>query len=142
MWSSERRDGEKEIPVTERSCRVGLHREERGRSGRDEQQLSDILFVPPRPPVCITIHSRCESRLDLTALLVCMVMCVFFLLCMCAHVCVLQHPYKTDGGGGGGDGNEESQTETRQRDLSVGSEVSASSMRLGGTLRFWVEESD
>ena len=43
---------------------------------------------------------------------------------------------------GGGDGNEESQTETRQRDLSVGSEVSASSMRLGGTLRFWVEESD
>lgn len=45
---------------------------------------------------------------------------VCFLVCMCAHVGVSQHPYKTDGGGG--DGNEESQTETRQRDLSVGSE--------------------
>lgn len=118
MVQREEREREKEIPVTERLCRVGLHREERRRSGRDEQQLSDILFVPPRPPVCITIHSLCESRLDLTALQLCMDMCVFLCVCVLTWVFRSTHTKQM----GGGDGNEESQTETRQRDSSVGSE--------------------
>ena len=67
--------------------------------------------------------------------------CVFFIVYVCSRV-RFAAPIQNRWRWGGGDGNEESQTETRQRDLSVGSEVSASSMRLGGTLRFWVEESD
>ena len=67
-------------------------------------------------------------------------MCVFY--CVCVLTCAFCSTHTKQMEVGGGDGNEESQTETRQRDLSVGSEVSASSMRLGGTLRFWVEESD
>lgn len=119
MWSSQRRWREKEIPVTERLCRVGLHREERGSSGRDEQQLSDILFVPPpRPPVCITIHSLCESRLDLTALQLCMDMCVFFCVYVCSRGCFaapIQNRW-------GEMEMKRVRRRTRQRDLSVGSE--------------------
>lgn len=102
------------IPVTWRLCRVGLRREERSRSGRDEQQLSDILFVPPRPPLCITIHSLCESRLDLTALQLCMDVCAF--LCMRAHMYVLQCLYMKQMGG---DGNEESRTEEQRPDREI-----------------------
>lgn len=52
---------EKKIPVTERFGRVGLRREQRGKSGRDEQQLSDILFVHPTLPFALQfIH--CASQ--------------------------------------------------------------------------------
>lgn len=50
---------EGKIPGTERLCR--FHREERGRSGRDEQRTSDILFVHPRPPFALQFILRASQ---------------------------------------------------------------------------------
>lgn len=118
MWSSQRRWREKEIPVTERLCRVGLHREERGRSGRDEQQLSDILFVPP-PPSRLHYDSfsvRVKVRPDSSAAVygyVC-----FFCVYVCSRGCFaapIQNRW-------GEMEMKRVRRRTRQRDLSVGSE--------------------
>lgn len=109
MWSSQRRWREKEIPVTERLCSVGLHREERGRSGRDEQQLSDILFVPP-PPSRLHYDSfsvRVKVRPDSSAAVYGY---VWFFLCVCVLTWVFRSAHTKQMGG---DGNEESQTENQ-----------------------------
>lgn len=74
---------EGKIPVTERLCR--FHREERGRSGRDEQRISDILFV--QPALRLHYNSFCERvkvRPDSSASVngcVC--------LCVCVRTCTL-----------------------------------------------------
>lgn len=108
MCPSERRE---KYLITERLC--GLRREERGRSGRDEQPLSDILFVHPRPltpPSGLHYNSfsvRVKVRPDSSASVngyVCS--CVSALTCVLCSVHLKQV---------GLDGNEES--ETTQRDL-------------------------
>lgn len=76
------------------------------------------VCAPPRPPVCITIHSLCESRLDLTALQLCMDMCVFFCVYVCSRGCFaapIQNRW-------GEMEMKRVRRRTRQRDLSVGSE--------------------
>lgn len=109
-----RGERKKKTPVTERLCRLGLRREERGRSARDEQQLFDILFVPPplaAAPSRLHYNSfsvRVKVRPDSSA-------AVYGYVCFCVCVltcCVSQRPYKADGGK---DGNEQSQTERTER---------------------------
>lgn len=58
---------------------------------------------------------------------------------MCDHVCVLQRPYKTDGG----DGNEGSQVEEKKKpDREIYGYVAQSVSRAGWHPTVWLEGSD